>query len=79
MGICCMTQETLNRGSIWGVGGEGDEREVQKGWDICIPMADFIEVWQKTEKFYKAIVLQKKKKHIYMKTGSYGIANISDK
>ena len=23
-----------------GVGGEGDEREVQKGGHICIPMAD---------------------------------------
>ena len=31
-----------NRGSVstWGVDGEGDGREVQKEWDICIPMAD---------------------------------------
>ena len=44
MGICCMAQETQTgalyqpRGEGWG--GEEDGREVQKGWDICIPMAD---------------------------------------
>ena len=26
--------------SLEGWGGEGDRREVQKGGDICIPMAD---------------------------------------
>ena len=26
--------------NLEGWGGEGDEREVQKGGDICIPMAD---------------------------------------
>ena len=42
MGICCMAQETqtwaLNQPR--GVGWEGDGREVQKGGDICIPVAD---------------------------------------
>ena len=43
MGICCMAQETQNPGvciSLEGWDGEGDGREVQKGGDICIPMAD---------------------------------------
>ena len=43
MGICCMAQETQT-GALYqprGVGwGGGDGREVQKGGDICIPMAD---------------------------------------
>ena len=42
MGICCMTQETQT-GALCqprGVGGEGDGKEVQKGGDMCIPMAD---------------------------------------
>ena len=42
MGICCMSQETLT-GALYqsrGVYGKGDGREVQKGGDICIPMAD---------------------------------------
>ena len=41
MGICCMAQETQT-GALYqleGWGGEGDGR-VQKGRDICIPMAD---------------------------------------
>ena len=42
MGICCVAQETqigaLNQPR--GVGWEGAEREVQKGGDICTPMAD---------------------------------------
>ena len=42
MRICCMAQETqtgaLNQ--TGGVGWERDGREVQKGGDICIPMAD---------------------------------------
>ena len=42
MGICYMAQETqtglgINLG---GWDGEVDGREVQKGRDICIPMAD---------------------------------------
>ena len=24
--------------------GEGDRKEVQEGWDICLPMADLCEV-----------------------------------
>ena len=46
MGICCMAQETQNRAlyQARGMGWEGDRREVQKGGDICIPMADYVEV-----------------------------------
>ena len=29
---CCINLEGWDQ--------EGDEKEVQKGWDICIPMAD---------------------------------------
>ena len=42
MGICCMAQETQT-GALYqpgSMGWEGDGREVQKGGDICIPMAD---------------------------------------
>ena len=42
MGICCMAQETQT-GALYpprGWGGEGDGREVQKGGDTCIPVAD---------------------------------------
>ena len=42
MGICCLAQKlklglciNLEEGD-----GEGDGREIQKGGDICIPMAD---------------------------------------
>ena len=41
-GICCMAQETQT-GALYqprGVGWRGNGREVQKGWDICIPIAD---------------------------------------
>ena len=44
-----MAQETQT-GVLYqprGVGGEGDGREVQKGGDICIPMAD--SCWGLTE------------------------------
>ena len=44
--------------NLEGWDGEGDGREVQKGGDICIPMGDSCEVWQKTTKFCKAIILQ---------------------
>ena len=44
MGICCMSQEThtgaLININLEGWDGEGDGKEVQKGGDICIPMAD---------------------------------------
>ena len=39
MGICCMSQT----GAMYQprrVGGEGGGREVQKGGDICLPVAD---------------------------------------
>ena len=38
MGIWYMAQETLYQPR--GVGCKGDGREVQKGGDICLPMAD---------------------------------------
>ena len=41
-GICCMSQGTQT-GALYqlrGWNGEGDGREVQKGGNICIPMAD---------------------------------------
>ena len=42
MGICCVAQETQTGVCInleeWDA--EGDGKEVQKGGDICIPMAD---------------------------------------
>ena len=38
-GICCMAQETQT-GALYQPRGVGDGREVQKGGDICIPMAD---------------------------------------
>ena len=37
--------------------GEGDEREVQEGGDICIPMADSCDILQKTTKLCKAVIL----------------------
>ena len=42
MRIFCMAQETQT-GALYqlrGVDGVGDGREVKKGGDICIPMAD---------------------------------------
>ena len=42
MGICYVIQGTQIE-PLWqleGWDGEGDGREVQKGGDICIPMAD---------------------------------------
>ena len=57
-----MAQETQT-GALYqprGWDGEGNGREVQKGGDICIPMADSCEVWRKTAKFCKAIILQYK-------------------
>ena len=42
MGTCCTAQETQTGLCInlEGWDEEGDGREVQKGWDICILMAD---------------------------------------
>ena len=41
MGICWMAQET-HTGALYQprYGNQGDEREVQTGGDVCIPMAD---------------------------------------
>ena len=47
MGICCMSQETQTGINLEGWDGEGDGREVQKGGDTCIPMAD--SCWGLTE------------------------------
>ena len=49
MGICFMSQET-ETGALYqprGVGCGGRWEEVQKGGDICIPMADLC--WGLTE------------------------------
>ena len=49
MGLCSMAQET-QIGALYQprrVGGEGDGREVQKGGDMCTPMAD--SCWGLTE------------------------------
>ena len=43
MGICCLAQETQTGARCINLeewGREGNEREVQKGGDIYIPMAD---------------------------------------
>ena len=40
MGICYMAQETQTGALCQPRGWEGDGKEVQKGGDICIPMAD---------------------------------------
>ena len=52
MGICCMAQETqmglcIN---LEGWNGEGDGREIQKGGNICIPMADSCWGWTESKK-----------------------------
>ena len=62
MGICCMSQgtQTLALYQPRGVGWEGNMREVHEGGNICTPMADSCDVWQKTTKFCKTIVLQLK-------------------
>ena len=60
LGIWYMAQETQT-GALYqprGWDGEGDGREVQKGGDICIPMADSCWGLTETEKFCKAIILQ---------------------
>jgi len=36
-------------------------REVQEGGDMGVPMMILVDVWQKTTKFCKAIILQLKK------------------
>ena len=53
--------------NLEGWDGEGDGKEVQKGGDIYIYIYPYlwlihVEVWQKTTKFCKAIILQLKKK-----------------
>ena len=47
MGICCMAKETQTGGCInpEGWDGEGDGREVQKGGDMCIPMALYVYLY----------------------------------
>ena len=48
--------------NLEGWDGKGGGREVQEGGDICVPMTDYADIWQKTEKFCKAIILQSKNK-----------------
>ena len=40
IGICCRELKSGLCNNLEGWDGEGDGREVQKGGDICIPMAD---------------------------------------
>ena len=63
MGICWMTQGTQTR-TLWQDeewDGEGDGKEVQKGGDSVYLRLILVDVWQKTTKFCKAIILQLKK------------------
>ena len=46
--------------NLEGWDGEGDGREVQKGGDMCIPMADSCRGLTETTKFCKAIIRHKK-------------------
>ena len=51
--------------------GVGDWRKVQKGGDICIPMADSCSGLTENKEFCKVIILQfkkKKKKKTYTET-----------
>ena len=57
MGIFCMAQET-QAGALYqprGWGGEGDGRELRI---YVILWLIHVEVWQKTAKFCKVIILQ---------------------
>ena len=63
MRICCMAQET-QQGlciNLEGWNGERDRREVQKGGDICIPMADSCWCLTKQQNSVKNLSFNKKK------------------
>ena len=64
MGTYYMAQETQTGACIdlEGWDGEGDGREVHKGGDICIPMADSCRGLTEKAKFHKATILQQKNK-----------------
>ena len=60
MGMCCMAQET-QRGALCqlrGVGWGGRWEEVQKGKDVCVPMADSCRGFTESNIFHKAIIIQ---------------------
>ena len=38
--------------------GVGDGRRIQEGGDICIPVADHDDEWQRPTQYCKAIILQ---------------------
>ena len=46
--------------SLEGWDGEGDGREVQKGEDMCVPMADQVEVARKQQSSVKQLSFNKK-------------------
>ena len=48
--------------NLEGSDGEGDGREVQEGGDIVHLWLIIVDVWQKTTKFCKVIILQLKNK-----------------
>ena len=56
----CREPEDSALDSLEGWDGEGGGRKLQEGGDICIPMADYVDVWQKLSQYCKAIILQLK-------------------
>ena len=46
--------------NLEGWDGVGGGREAQEGGDICMPVADHVDVWQKPTQYCKAIILQLK-------------------
>ena len=53
-----LKQELCDNLEEWDRKGGG--REVQEGGNICVPLADYADIWQKTAKFCKAVILQSK-------------------
>ena len=68
MGICCMAKKLKQELCInlekWD--GEGDEGGNSKGRGYMYTYGRQVEVWQKTTKFCKPIILQLKKLKIYI-------------
>ena len=53
--------------TLAGLDGEGDGREVQKGGDKCIPMADSLAPWKKSYGQPRQYI--KKKRHYFANKG----------
>ena len=55
--LCDIRSSTWYSVTATGVGGwEG--KGVQKGGDVCLPVADQADVWQKPSQYCKALILQ---------------------